>query len=164
MLISGVSHILHATSTAAPVQPQALQQVFQELEQAAAQPSFVASATPQGTFLAPPSGSPIAQLLAQFSQSSPTGNAPATQQDFSAPQSVPSQTTQAQPHHHHHGGGGGNNALSQLFEQLGQDLQTGNLSEAQQASGALALDLPQTSQASGTLAEQSSANGISATA
>ena len=168
MLISGVSNLLHATSTPAPIQPQLLQPVFQQLEQAAAQPSSGAAGTPQGTFLTPPSGSPIAQLLAQFSQSSPSSSVPSTQQDYSAPQTVPNQTTaqssatQVYAHHHHHHGGG--NDLSQLFEQLGQDLQGGNLSEAQQAYGALALDLPQATPASGLLAAPSSSNGISATA
>jgi len=160
MLISGVSNLLHPSSTAAPIQPPALQPLFAQLEQTALQPS--SASTAQSAFLAPPSGSPIAQLLAQFSQTSSTGNAPAPQQDYAAPQTVPSQATQTHAHHHHHGGGG-NNALSQLFEQLGQDLQTGNLAEAQQAYGALVSDLPQSGSTFASAA-QSGESGVSVTA
>lgn len=162
MFISGVSSLAHSASATAQIRPQPLSQLFQQLEQAALQAGTAAPTTPQSTFLTPPSGSPIAQALAQFSQSGTAGNTP--QQDYSAPQTVPGQTAQTHSHlHHHHGGGGGSNALSQLFEQLGQDLQSGNLAEAQQAYGALVSDLPQMPQSSVTPTAQSNTSGVSVT-
>lgn len=165
MLISGVSNLSHSASATAQIPPQPLPQLFQQLEQAALQSGAAAPTTPQSTFLTPPSSSPIAQALAQFSQSGTAGNAPLPQQDYSAPQTAPSQTTtQTHAHlHHHHGEGGGSNALSQLFEQLGQDLQSGNLAEAQQAYGALISDLPQTAQTSVASATQPTTSGVSVT-
>jgi hypothetical protein len=56
--------------------------------------------------------------------------------------------------------------LSQLFQQLGQSLQSGNLSAAQQAYNTLAQDLPQFGQSDATFAAtaQSGSNGVSVTA
>ena len=53
-------------------------------------------------------------------------------------------------HHHHQGGGGGGaSAISQLMQELGQDLQTGSLSAAQQAYSTLQQDFQQFAQSSG---------------
>lgn len=163
MLISGVSNLSHAASATAQIPPQPLPQLFQQLEQAALQSGAAAPTTPQSTFLTPPGSSPIAQLLSQFAQgTTPTSNGPAGQQDYAAPQSTQAQTSRAHLHHHH-SGGGGSNALNQLFEQLGQDLQSGNLAEAQQAYGALISDLPQTAQTSVASATQPTTSGVSVT-
>ena len=43
----------------------------------------------------------------------------------------------ADGHHHHHHGGGSENAVSQSLDQIGQALQAGNLSAAQQAYSSL---------------------------
>jgi len=55
--------------------------------------------------------------------------------------------------------------LSQLFQQLGQSLQSGNLSAAQQAYSTLAQDLPQFGQSAAFAATaQPGSNGVSVTA
>ena len=59
--------------------------------------------------------------------------------------------------------GGGASGVSQLLQQLGQELQSGNLSAAQQAYNALQLDFPQLGQTSGVL-QTAAANGVSVSA
>lgn len=111
------------------------------------------------------SNSPIAQAFDQLSKDLQSGNLSAAQQDYGQlQQALQSQASQTQGHHHHHhGGGGGNNAISQLFDQLGQALQSGNLSTAQQAFNTLQQDLQQGGQ-SGTGSSPASATGVSVTA
>lgn len=78
---------------------------------------------------------PMEQAFAQLAQDLQAGNLSAAQQDYSAiQQQMQSATAVHGHHHHHHGGGGGGqeNPIDQLFSQLGQDLQSGNLSAAQQ--------------------------------
>jgi outer membrane protein assembly factor BamD (BamD/ComL family) len=77
------------------------------------------------------SSSPIAQAFSQLSQDLQAGNLPAAQQDFSTLQQDLQSQASSMHHHHHHSGGGEENQVSQLFAQLGQDLQSGNLSSAQ---------------------------------
>jgi len=70
-------------------------------------------------------------------------------------------------HHHHHGGGGSQqNAISQMFQQLGQDLQSGQLSAAQQAYGSLQQELQQFAATNGVAAAQggAGASGVSVSA
>jgi len=64
-------------------------------------------------------------------------------------------------HHHHHGGGGGEmSQLSQLFQQLGTALQSGDISSAQQVYATMQQDLQQFQQnQSGSFGSSSSANG-----
>jgi soluble cytochrome b562 len=89
---------------------------------------------------------PISQAFEQLSQDLQSGNVSAAQQDFTTIQQDFQNLAQAQPqtqtqppeHHHHHGGSDG--AISQLITQLGQALQSGNLSAAQQAYSTLQLD------------------------
>jgi hypothetical protein len=78
------------------------------------------------------------------------GNVTAAQQDFSTIQqdfqNAQGQTqTQGTTHHHHHAFLSQNSAspLAQLFSQLGQALQNGNLSTAQQAYSTLQQDFQQ---------------------
>jgi hypothetical protein len=77
------------------------------------------------------SSNPIAQAFSQLSQDLQAGNLSAAQQDYANLQ----QDFQSRPahwhHHHHRSGQGEQSQFSQLFEQLGQDLQAGNLSSAQ---------------------------------
>jgi hypothetical protein len=66
-------------------------------------------------------------------------------------------------HHHHHVGGSGGSAIHQLLSQLGQSLQSGNLTAAQQAYSTLLQEFQQSnglSQASSPF----SSNSISVTA
>jgi len=64
-------------------------------------------------------------------------------------------------HHHRDGGGGSRTSshtspVSQLFEQLGQALQSGNLSTAQQVFSSLQQEFQQLSQSGGTYSGQNS--------
>jgi outer membrane protein assembly factor BamD (BamD/ComL family) len=82
------------------------------------------------------STSPIAQEFQQLSQALQSGNLSAAQQDYSQlQQDFQSQSAEGQHHRHHHGGG--SSEISQLFSQLGQDLQSGSLSAAQQVYASL---------------------------
>ena len=90
------------------------------------------------------STNPLAQAFNQLSTDLQTGNTTAAQQDYAKiQQDLQSQGAQMHHHHHHGGGGGQENQISQMFQQLGQDLQSGQLSAAQQAYGSLQTDLQQ---------------------
>jgi outer membrane protein assembly factor BamD (BamD/ComL family) len=121
------------------------------------QPQSTSSSSTQST-------SPISQDFSQLATDLKAGNTTAAQQDYAKiQQDFQSQGTQAQAHHHHHHHGGGSdqsqsNAVSQLFSQLGQALQSGNLSTAQQAYATLQQDIQQYAQ---TSASQSGASTVS---
>ena len=119
-----------------------MQQEFQQLGKdlssgnlSAAQADFAAITQPA------PAGSSLktnsmSQEFSQLGQDLRSGNLSSAQQDYSTIQQSMQQHA-AHGHHHHHSGGGsgddGENAISQLFGEVGQDLQSGNLSQAQQA-------------------------------
>lgn len=114
---------------------------------------------------------PIAQQFTQLSQDLQSGNLSAAQQEYSKiQQDTQGQATQGHPHHHHRGGGGGGDSseVSQLFAQLGQDLESGNLSNAQQAYSTLQQDVQQFGLSTGTSSaepsSQSSSSMLSVTA
>jgi hypothetical protein len=123
-------------------------------------PQISSSSTNQNT-------SPIAQDFKQVSQDIQSGNISAAQQDYAKiQQDFQSQSARKHAHHHHQGGGsGGGSAITQLLQELGQDLQTGNLTAAQQAYGTLQQDFQQ-SQLNGLFASptQSSSSGVSVNA
>lgn len=113
------------------------------------------------------SNNPIAQAFNQLAQDLQSGNLSAAQQDFKTIQqdfqnqaaqfeSQSSQSQGTQGHHHH--GGGDNSEISQLFDQLGQALQSGNLSTAQQVFGTLQQQFEQFSPSSQTSSGTSSSN------
>jgi len=136
----------------------AAQSDFATLQQLAPQNSSTASTT---------SSSPLVQAFNQLAQDLQSGNLSGAQQDFSniqqAFQSQASHAGQSQGHHHHHhgGGAGGSSALSQLFDQLGQALQSGNLSAAQEAYNSILQDF-QAGQSSGqSSSQQSTQSGTS---
>ena len=111
---------------------------------------------------------PIAQEFTQLSQDLQAGNISNAQQDYAKIQqdfqSQSTSTALSQTHaHHHHGGGSGSSEMSQLLAQLGQDLQSGNLSTAQQTYSTLAQDFPQVAQNGVTsqTSSQSSAGAFS---
>jgi outer membrane protein assembly factor BamD (BamD/ComL family) len=179
MLLSGIassSFQFNPQSVQTPVQQ--VQQEFQQLGQdlqsgnlSAAQSDFASlTSSQQSLFLQPASNSPIAQALNQLSQDLQAGNLSGAKADYKAiQQDFQSQSLPGHSHHHHHRAGssqsGGSNPLSQLFQQLGQALQSGNLSAAQQAYSALAQDLPQFGQSGATLGAtaQPGSNGVSVT-
>jgi hypothetical protein len=111
------------------------------------------------------SANPVAQQFNQLAQDLQSGNLSAAQLDYSKiQQDLQSQTQGAQGHpHHHHGGGEGSTETSQLFSQLGQDLQSGNLSSAQQAYSTLLQDFQQVGLSTGINSVQPSSPSSSNT-
>jgi protein subunit release factor A len=92
----------------------------------------------------------VAQAFKTLGQDLQSGNISAAQQDFAAIQQNAQQASGAgHGHHNHHrraindSSQQGNNTLSQAFGALGQALQSGNLSSAQQAYATLQQDLQQ---------------------
>ncbi|HTZ83211.1 MAG TPA: hypothetical protein VMB66_08475 [Candidatus Acidoferrales bacterium] len=105
-----------------------------------------------------PSSSPLSQAFQQLSQDLQSGNLSAAQQDYSTMQQD-IQNHAAQMHHHHHGGGGGEaSQISQLFQQLGQDLQSGNVSSAQSVYTQMQQDLAQWTGSQSSSSGSTSAN------
>lgn len=76
------------------------------------------------------SSNPIAQAFSQLSQDLQAGNLSAAQQDYANLQQD-FQSYAPHRHHHHWSGGSEQSQFLKLFDQLGQDLQAGNLSSAQ---------------------------------
>lgn len=151
-------------------QIQQFQQEFQQLGQdlqsgnlAAAQQDFVTlqQLGPQSSSSSSTqSSNPIATAFNQLAQDLQSGNLSAAQQDFSQiQQDFQSQAESTQGHHHHHHGGGeAQSQIGQLFEQLGQALQSGNLSGAQQAFATLQQDFQQLGQSGGQTSAQQPSN------
>jgi hypothetical protein len=153
MSIAGIlsSSLFNSNSQAISPQQQ-FQKEFQQLGQALQSGNLSAAQTDFATLQNSPStgstastsaSNPVAQAFSQLGKDLQSGNISAAQQDFSnIQQDTQSQSTQAQGHHHHHhhGGGGGSGEqsnISQEFALLGQDLQSGNVSAAQQAYSAV---------------------------
>jgi outer membrane protein assembly factor BamD (BamD/ComL family) len=172
---SSIFQLLSSQSTQSPHQKfkQEFQQLGQDLQSgnlaqaqtdfAALQPSSGQSTATSGTQT---SASPIATAFQQLSQDLQSGNLTAAQQDYSAIQQDFQQQAaggaSGHAHHHHHHSGGSQdssstqNTLNQLFSQLGQALQSGNLSTAQSAYASLQQDLTQLSGATGSSSSGSS--------
>lgn len=116
------------------------------------------------------SNSPVAQAFSQLSKDLQAGDISAAQQDYTQiQQDFQNQAAQMHGHHHHHGdSGSGASAISQLFDQLGQALQSGDLSTAQSLFSSLQQELQQLSQGGGLssalTSSQSSSTGISVNA
>jgi outer membrane protein assembly factor BamD (BamD/ComL family) len=118
------------------------------------------------------SGNPIEQAFAALGQALQQGNLSAAQQDFATIQQDSQQAQgSGQPHHHHHhhfqganqahSSGDQQDSIFQAFNSLGQALQSGNLSAAQQAYTAIQQDFAQfdpfaSTSSSSTSATQSS--------
>ncbi len=138
------SALMHFSGQAAQSNRQKWQQEFQQLGQdlqtgnlSAAQADFATlqQLNPQiGATSSAQNGNPVAQDFSQLGNDLQAGNTTAAQQDYSNLQQQISTTASRAHHHHHHGGsGGGGNEFTQMLQQLGQALQAGNLSGAQQA-------------------------------
>jgi hypothetical protein len=151
MSIAGIlsSSLFNQNSQAITSSQQSFQKEFQQLGQALQSGNLSAAQTDFATLqqLSPSantasSSNPIAQAFSQLGKDLQSGNLSSAQQDFSnIQQDLQSQGAQGH-HHHHHGGGGGSSSsqqstLAQEFAQLGQDLQAGNVSAAQQAYNAV---------------------------
>lgn len=108
--------------------------------------------------------SPAAQAFQQLSTDLQSGNVSAAKQDYSTVQQA-FQNRAAHMHHNHHGGGSGSAGdptVSQLMDQLGQALQAGNVSAAQQSYASLQQDFQMFAQTNGSSA--ASTNGVSVNA
>jgi hypothetical protein len=163
MSISGIASTLFPQfdTTAAQAKFQHIKQGFQQLGQdlqsgnlTQAQSDFVAlqqnlpggqQAVSASTPTTSTATSPLTQAVPQLAQGLKSGNLAAAQSDVAAVQQDAQQAS-APPgathgHHHHHGtesqdssqSSSQQTAIQTLFSQLGQSLQTGNLSGAQQA-------------------------------
>lgn len=146
-------------SVSAQNQKQQLQQEIQQLGKdlsagnlSAAQADFAilqkdAPAAPSAALSQ--SNNPIAQAFQKLAQDLQSGNLSAAQQDFSTIQ----QDAQAHGGHHHHGQSSSSaqqNPVAELFSELGQALQSGNLSAAQQAYTNLQQDFQSAPSGGGT--------------
>jgi outer membrane protein assembly factor BamD (BamD/ComL family) len=179
MSVAGISSssMFDYNTQSVQTQMQKFKQEFQQLGQdlqsgnlSAAKTDFAAleKSAPQGNSSA--GANSIVQEFKQLSTDLQSGNTSAAQQDYSTIQNN-FQNMSAQHHRHHHVGGGssGSSSESQTIDQLGQDLQSGNLSAAQQAYAALQQEFQQFGSNSASLASQdllaqSTSGGVSLTA
>lgn len=146
MSIVGIlsSNLLNLSAPSLSSPQQSFQKEFQKVGQdlqsgnlSAAQADFATLQQNAPSANASTPNTPVAQAFSQLGKDLQSGNLSAAQQDFSNIQQD-FQSHAAQAHHHHHGGGGGSassqqSTLAQEFALLGQDLQAGNVSAAQQA-------------------------------
>ena len=177
---SSIFQLLGSQSSQSPSQNFKLefQQLGQDLQSgnlAQAQSDFAALQPSSGQSTAasstPTNASPIATAFQQLSQDLQSGNLTAAQQDYSTiqqdfQQQSASGASEHAHHHHHHSWGSQDssstqNTLSQLFSQIGQALQSGNLSTAQSAYASLQQDLTQLSGAAASSSTSSSASASS---
>jgi uncharacterized membrane protein len=124
-------------------------------------PSSSTSATPTTI-----NNNPVTNQLTQLSQALQSGSLSNAQQDYrNIQQNLQTQTGDRQAHHSHRhtnggvGGGGSSSStteLNQLFQQLGQELQSGTLSTAQQTYASLQQDFPLLGQSTNALSGQAS--------
>ena len=113
--------------------------------------------------------SPIAQAFAQLAQDLQSGNLSAAQKDFATIQQDMQSASAVHGHHHHHHSESSQssnqeNPIEQTFAQLGQDLQSGNLSAAQQDFASLQQQFQQVGENSLQVPAEVSPNAVSVTA
>ena len=146
MSVSGVSSSTLIDTQSVQNQMQQVQQEFQQLGKdlqsgnlSAAQADFVTlqqSGSQTNSTSSSQSDNPITQAFNQLGKDLQSGNISAAEQDYLTiqqdfqNQASGSQAAQGHHHHHHGGGGSGENQISQLMDQLGQSLQSGNLLRA----------------------------------
>jgi hypothetical protein len=107
------------------------------------------------------SGITLPPQFNQLSQDLQSGNLSAAQQDYATIQQNSQDESTRIRHHHHHQCGGDENAINQSLSQVGQALQAGNLSAAQQAYSTVQQEFLQFPQGGGPLS-QSSSNSFAA--
>lgn len=149
-----------------------MQQEFQQLGQdlqsgnlSAAQSEF-ASLQQLSQNTSSTANNSISQEFNQLSQDLKSGNLSAAQSDYSKLQQN-FQSAGAQAHHGHHrhiDGNSGSTEINQLLQQLGQELQAGNLSTAQQTYTTLQQDLELNPASTLYSGQPTQANAVSATA
>jgi hypothetical protein len=147
---------------------QSLQQLGQDLQSgnlSAAQTDFASlqQLAPQvASASSSQSNNSLTQEFNQLGTDLKAGNTTAAQQDFQQIQQHVSPTAFGAAHHRHHGGSSEANGLSQILQQLGQELQAGNLSGAQQAYTVLQQQLQTLGQAGETGSSTTGNVGVSA--
>ncbi len=157
MSIAGIaSSLFSQVSNLQNSQRTSLQQEFQQLATdlqsgnlSAAQTDF--AALRQNAPASQSSGQTLSQAVSALGNDLQSGNLAGAQKDFASIQQDIQQASQqgGQVHHHHHhhaqesqsSGTSSSQQITQLFNTLGQDLQSGNLSNAQQAYTSLQQDL-----------------------
>jgi outer membrane protein assembly factor BamD (BamD/ComL family) len=138
----------------------------------AAQSDFVTLQSDLAQFSSPSlastsqSDSPLAEAFNQLAQDIQSGNLSAAQKDYATiQQDIQSQVSQTHPHHHHHHSGGGEESqAAQLLSQLGQDLQSGDLSSAKSDFTSLQQLLSGSTSAGSVTPSTSASAGLSITA
>jgi soluble cytochrome b562 len=85
---------------------------------------------------------PMVQALNQLGQDLQSGNVSAAQKDYTNLKQDFQNASHTRAHHHRSHSADGSE-ISQLFDQLGQALQSGNVSSAQTAYSSMVQDLPQ---------------------
>ena len=183
MSVSGILGSLFGAGSSTPVQNkfQQIKQDFQQLGQdlqsgnlSQAQSDFSSlqqllpsqpQTTATATQAASQSSNPISQAISQLAQDLKSGNLTAAQSDFSTLQKDVQQQEGAGSRHHHrvHEDNSSNqqSAISSLFASLGQSLQSGNITAAQQTYSTLQQDFLQFSSgatSSGANVSSTSAN------
>ena len=143
MSVAGISssNLFNYSNQNVQNNPQSLQQEFQQLSQDL-QSGNLSAAQQDVSTLQQQSTSPIVQAFNQLGQDIQSGNVSAAQKDYTNVK----QDYQNYEHtrvRHYHAMKSGDGELSQVFSQLGQDLQSGNVSTAQTAYNSLLQDLPQ---------------------
>jgi hypothetical protein len=136
----------------------AAQQDFATLQQLGPQASSTLSAQ---------TSNPMAEALNQLGQDLQSGNVSAAQKDYTNLKQDFQNSSHTRAHHHHQPHSGDSGEMSLLFDQLGQALQSGNISSAQTAYSSMLQDLPQLAQnneLTSGLTPTSSANSVSITA
>jgi hypothetical protein len=168
MSVSGILGSLLGAGSSTPVQNrfQQINQDFQQLGQdlqsgnlSQAQSEFSAlqqllpsqQQNVAGTQSGSQASNPIAQAVSQLGQDLQSGNLTAAQSDFTTLQQDLQQqgagSGSVHPHRHHFGGGSQTSSqqsgVASLFASLGQALQSGNLTAAQQTYSSLQQDFLQ---------------------
>lgn len=124
----------------------------------------ISSASPSSSSSSANTNNPIVQAFSQLSQDMQSGNLSAAQQDYSTiQQDIQNRAARYAGHHHHSDSSSSTNAMSQLFSQLGQELQSGSLSSAQQTYSTMQQDLQLLGQ-SATQSTSTSSNTLSVNA
>ena len=163
MSVSGVftTNVADYTAPNAQNERQQIQQDFEQLGQdlqsgnlSAAQADFATlqKLLPQNSSTSATENDPVAQAFNQLSQDLQSGNLSAAQQAYASIQQdfqAQAGRTEGHGHHHHHQFDGEAGNFGQLLSQLGQALQSGNLSQAQQLFATLQQDFGQGGQNQG---------------
>jgi outer membrane protein assembly factor BamD (BamD/ComL family) len=149
---------------------QQFQQLGQDLQSgnlSRAQSDFAAIQPNNVPALSSSSSSALVSAFNQLATDLKSGNLFAAQQDYATVQQDLQSSAVSAHHHHHHRSSGSNsnsqNSLQQLFSQLGQDLQSGNLSQAQSAYTSLQQEFAQLSSSLTASSSSTSSNALNVT-